>query len=213
MITKAFTKQYDDFKLSMPSLLLEPKKIYAVIGANGCGKSTMAKVLSGVIPSDEGFIKAVGIGYLPQKSYAFRSSVKRNVRLNASSKEIADALMERLALNEISSRNAKTLSGGQHARMALARLLAAKYDLVILDEPTAAMDVKNSLAAESIMKEYAKTGSSILLITHSLQQAKRIADEVIYIEDGKIVESGETEQVLNDPADKRTKAFIDFYGI
>jgi len=89
-----------------------------------------------------------------------------------------------------------------------------RYDLTILDEPTAAMDMETTLLSEKLIVEYVReTGCALILVTHSLQQARRIADQVLYFHKGKLLESGPKEQVLYAPAMAETKQFLEFYGI
>ena len=98
--------------------------------------------------------------------------------------------------------------------MALARLMMNAYELVILDEPTAAMDMETTLLSEQLIASYVKeTGCSLILVTHSLQQARRIADEVWYFHKGKLLETGLKEQVLYQPVQPETRQFLEFYGV
>lgn len=201
--------------LNTPELLLEPGTICAVIGANGSGKSTMAKLLSGVEKSDTGAVTLSGrVGYMPQKSYAFRMSTRKNILLAGSDNEKAERLMKALRIDHLADKPAYRLSGGETARMALARLMMKDYELVILDEPTAAMDMESTLFSEELLVDYCReSGCTTLLVTHSLQQAKRIADCVIFMDKGEAVENGAKNDVLLSPKDERTRRFLDFYGI
>jgi len=209
MIIHNFTKTYKDFGLDIKDLNLEEGKIYAVVGANGSGKSTLAKCIANIINNDQK-IKCVerSVGYLPQKAYGFRMSVKKNISLNTNNEETINKLINRLDIS--GDKKSKELSGGQLAKMVLARILVKDYDLLILDEPTAAMDMKSTYTAEELIKEYIDDRKVVLLITHSLPQAKRLANKVIYMEDGKIVEISETNKFFNNPTSNKTKAFIEF---
>lgn len=216
MKTKAFTKTYAGRRvLDLPDLELAAGSITAVIGANGSGKSTMARVLSGIEPADSGKpCVDARVGYLPQKSFAFRMSVEQNLAQNGGTEDRREQLLEALGLTELRRSRAKRLSGGETAKMALARILLGCYDLLILDEPTAAMDMASTLSAERLIQEYAEElGCAVLLITHSLQQARRIASEVLYLEAGKLIEQGSAETVLTEPKEIKTKQFLEFYGI
>ena len=98
--------------------------------------------------------------------------------------------------------------------MALARLMMNAYELVILDEPTAAMDMETTLLSERIITDYVqKTGCALILVTHSLQQARRIADKVLYFHKGKLLEYGPKEIVLYKPEKDETRQFLEFYGV
>lgn len=213
----AFTKTYAGREvLNLPEVELPDGQITAVIGANGSGKSTLAKVIAGVERPDQRdwHRPKVQIGYMPQKSYAFRMSTMKNIALNGRDTERRAALMSALQLNSLAKQRAKKLSGGETAKMALARLLMGKYELLILDEPTSAMDMESTLAAERQLSAYCRENScTILLITHSIQQARRISEQVIFLSQGELVEQGSTEIVLSTPNRGKTKQFLEFYGI
>lgn len=213
-----FVKTYDGRKvLDFPGMELENGKIYAVIGANGSGKSTFAKCLAGIVTADkkEKMIdKKYSVGYMPQKSYAFAMSVEKNIALGGEDKERAKELMEKLQMTHLAKKKANRLSGGETARMALGRVLMKSFDLLILDEPTAAMDIELSAISEDLMKEYCQEkGCSLILITHSLQQAKRVADEVMFFYKGELLETGAKDKVLYTPKCAETKRFLEFYGV
>ena len=212
-----FSKTYEGRTvLDFPGIELEPGSIYAIIGANGSGKSTFAKILAGILPADKrGRLTGGGsIGYMPQKNYAFRMSTRKNILLNGTDEARADALMEALQLTPLASKRGDRLSGGETARMALARLMMKSYDLVLLDEPTAAMDMETTLLSEQRIAAYVReTGCALVLVTHSLQQARRLADRVLYFHKGKLLEFGPKEQVLLAPEQPETRQFLEFYGI
>ncbi len=213
----AFSKTYDGRTvLDFPGMELQPGKIFAVIGANGSGKSTFAKILAGVLKADQKgrLLDTASTGYMPQKNYAFRMSTYRNILLNGKEYKLANKLMEDLQLSHLAEKRADRLSGGETARMALARLMMKRYDMVLLDEPTAAMDMESTLLSEKLITEYVRnTHCALILVTHSLQQARRIADEVWYFHRGKLLEAGAKEQVLNTPEKAETKQFLEFYGV
>ncbi len=217
MRISAFSKTYEDrCVLDFPGMELHSGKIYAVIGANGSGKSTFAKILSGILPADKkgAYFSGGTIGYMPQKNYAYRMSTKANILLNGKDEARADALMDAIQLRHLENKRADKLSGGETARMALVRLMMKQYDMVLLDEPTAAMDMETTLLSEKLIVEYVKeTNCALVVVTHSLQQARRIADEVLYFHKGILLETGPKEQVLSQPAKAETKQFLDFYGI
>ena len=212
----AFSKTYEGTKvLDFPGLDFEKGKIYAVIGANGSGKSTFGKVLSGVLNPDhrEHLPKNIAIGYMPQKSYGFRMTTKANILLNGKDENRARQLMDAIQIRHLEHKRADKLSGGETARMALARLMMRSYDVVILDEPTAAMDMETTSMAEDLIVKYVQeTGCVLILVTHSLQQARRIADEALYFRKGKLLEFGPKERVLYTPEKEETRKFLEFYG-
>lgn len=219
-----FTKSYHQKTvLDFPGMTLEPSSIYAVIGSNGSGKSTLAKVLSGVEKADSPGKPPLSChtdtGYLPQKPYAFHMTLRRNILLNKDKNdtcamEKADKLIKAFELADLADKNGARLSGGETARMALARLMIKDYSLLILDEPTAAIDMNNTLHAEQAIREYTKrTRASVLLITHSLNQALRLSDTVLYLENGILIEQGSTAEILKKPATSKLQNFLDFYSL
>ena len=217
MKTPAFTKTYGTrFSLELPELELPEGRITAVIGPNGSGKSTLAKVLAGIEPPDAKgrLLPAVRVGYMPQKSFAFRMRTERNILLNGGDAGRAAALMQALGMKGLARQSAKKLSGGETAKMALCRMLMGAYELLILDEPTAAMDMESTLAAEALIRSACEAQNcALLLITHSVSQARRLADRVIFLDHGKLVEQGESAQLLDAPKDAQTKRFLDVYGV
>ena len=212
-----FSKTYEGRTvLDFPGMELIPGKIYAIIGANGSGKSTFAKVLAGVLPADKRgrLLSGSSIGYMPQKNYAYRMTTRANILLNGKDESRAIRLMDAIQIRHLESKRADKLSGGETARMALVRLMMRPYDVVLLDEPTAAMDMETTLLSEALIGDYVKeSGCALILVTHSLQQARRIADEVWYFHKGQLLEAGPACQVLQAPAEAETKQFLDFYGI
>lgn len=214
MILPAFSKTYHGVKvLDFPGLELQPGKIYAILGANGSGKSTFAKIAAGILPADQKCRIPGSVGYLPQKPYAFRMTLRKNILLTAGRPERADELMRTLSLTELKEKRADRLSGGETARMAMARLMMKRYDMVILDEPTAAMDMESTSAAEELILKYVReTDCVLILVTHSLQQARRVADEAIFFHKGRLLENGPAEHVLYHPALAETRKFLEFYG-
>ena len=200
--------------LNIDSLELQNGRIYAVIGANGSGKSTLAKICAGVLKADGGYVKSgAEIGYMPQKSYAFKMSTSKNLRINGRDTEREKALLDALKISALADAKADKLSGGETARMALARLLMRDYELLILDEPSSAMDIESTLLSEKLVMDYRdKTGCAVLIVTHSIAEAERMADEVLFVSDGLLVERGTPEKLIHSPENDKTKEFIEFYS-
>jgi ABC-type glutathione transport system ATPase component len=217
MRTHAFSKTYGQrCVLELPELELPEGQITAVIGPNGSGKSTFAKILAGIERADgkKPILSDASVGYLPQKSFPFRMSTEKNILTNGTDRARALNLMKTLSIDTLAKQSAKKLSGGETARMALCRILMNRYDLLILDEPTTAMDMESTLAAEQLIRETCReTGCAVLLITHSISQARRISSRVLVLQRGELVEQGATEAVLSTPSKEVTRRFLDFYGL
>ena len=106
------------------------------------------------------------------------------------------------------------LSGGEAQRMALARVLVRSYDVLLLDEPTSSTDVRSMDQIETTLKEYVqKTQCTLIFSTHSPAQALRLADEVLYLEKGRLVEQGPAATLFHSPQDERTKAFLKHWSL
>lgn len=217
MEVRALSRTYDGRRVvDIPGFDFQPNTRYAVIGANGSGKSTLARLLAGIIPPDPGGSVSGGgpVGYMPQKSLGFHLSVRRNLRLgakDAQAGERAERLSAQLGLDALLKRDGGSLSGGETARLALARVLTGRWDTLILDEPTAAMDVSAALRAEECILEYQRsTGCTLVLITHALGQAERLGEQVLFLHEGRLLEHGPAEQVLHRPALPETRQFLRF---
>lgn len=123
------------------------------------------------------------------------------------------ALMEVLSIDNLAASNAKRLSGGETARMALARLLVGKYDYLLLDEPTAALDVTSTLVSERLLRTYLQSfDAGIVIVTHSIKQAERLSDEVLFMDNGRIIERGATARVLANPQTDELRRFLEVAG-
>ncbi len=214
MIIRGLTKTYNGrCVVELPSMELNDGRIYAIVGTNGSGKSTMVKLLAGIEKPDTGRKPLdLNIGYMPQQSYAFRMNVLKNIMLNGDDAERAMVLSEKMGLTALLGKSAKTLSGGELARMALCRLLMKDYDVLFLDEPTAAMDIEATAKSEALIKDYQeKTGCTVFIVSHSLQQAKRMSDEVIFLSEGRLAERCPTNR-LDAPETDEFRRFLEFYG-
>lgn len=216
---KDLQKKYDGkMVLDVESFTFQDGLRYALIGANGSGKSTLLRLIANVEKQTHGDIstpKAQQIGYMPQHSYGFSMSVLNNMLLAspASMRKEAKAdallLLSRLKLSALKRKNAARLSGGETERLALARLFLAKHEILLLDEPTASMDVASTSISEEAILEYADDNDvTLIFATHSLKQAERLADEVLFLADGKIVEHGKPDELFSNPKSDLLKEFL-----
>lgn len=217
MQVKSLVKHYNtEFTLNFPAYEFVPGARYAILGANGSGKSTLAKLLAGVLPADDGLLRpGCSVGYMPQKSMGFRLSVEQNLWLaapkDAGGETRVQTLLDELDLRRLARRDGGRLSGGETARLALARVLARTWDILILDEPTAAMDVSSALLAEdAILRYQQETNCTLLLITHSIAQAGRIAEQALFLHEGLLWEEGPCRELLLHPQRPETERFLHF---
>lgn len=223
MIVNMLSKTYNGRRvLEIDHFQIPPNSLCALIGANGSGKSTLARILAGTeSPDNRASVQnpeGLRVGYMPQHSYGFQMSVLKNVLLGmedtAANRAQAMQLLAELDVAQLARQSARRLSGGETARMALARLLLRDSELLIFDEPTAAMDVRSTLIAEALINSYRQSHSCrLLLVTHSLKQAQRLADYVGFLHEGRLLEFGPAAQVLTAPQQELTREFLDFYAL
>jgi ABC-type multidrug transport system ATPase subunit len=207
--------------LDIPSFRFQEGKKYALLGPNGSGKSTLIKILTGILKQDEGTVSCAvppeKIAYLPQSPYAFDLSVFQNVLLCAAGpdrKARARAAVDAVGLEAFLHARGSRLSGGETQRMALARLLAGDYRLLLLDEPTSAADLSAGDRMEAALMKYAAhTGCTILFSTHAPSLALRLADEGVMLDGGRIVEAGDIHALLSHPREAATQRFLQHWRI
>jgi tungstate transport system ATP-binding protein len=111
-------------------------------------------------------------------------------------------------MTDILNMNAKKLSGGEAAKTAMLRAAVLETELTLLDEPTSSMDIENTLRAERLTKDISKNGRTVIMVTHDFYQAKRIADYIIFMDKGRIIEMGEKDKVLSNPENKLVKLIL-----
>ena len=223
MINVSAYKEYNKKTvLDVRDVSFARNNIYAIIGSNGSGKSTLLKCVASLIKFNGKIecdgLKLKSVGYLPQKNYAFDMSVKNNMLLSRKIKYRKDALADALVmlkkfdLVQYVNKNASRLSGGETQKLAICRLFMGDYKLVLLDEPTASLDINSTLTAEEMIRDYQSSHRSTMIIaTHSLRQAKAISDYVVYIEKGIIEEITPTTEFFKEPQTEKAKAFLSFH--
>ena len=210
--------------LDRVSLLIRPGAPTVLIGPNGSGKTTLLRVAMGLLPPSVGRVTWDGIADAPpirraivfQRPVMLRRSVARNIRyaLKAAqiSKDRHDArlaeLLSLVGLDGLASRPARRLSGGEQQRLALARALARDPSVLFLDEPTASLDPASTKAIEDIIRAVAARGVKVVMATHDLGEARRLAGEVIFTHRGRIVESAEAQSFFQSPQTAEARAFL-----
>jgi ABC-type polar amino acid transport system ATPase subunit len=118
-------------------------------------------------------------------------------------------LLESVGLKEKARRYPESLSGGEQQRVAIARALAMHPALLLFDEPTSALDPKRSASLRSLLRGFVERGQTMVVVSHSIGFLDGLADQMLYMEAGEVIESGETNQLLNSPRDPRTKDFVE----
>lgn len=209
---------------------LEKGMFFSIIGPSGSGKTTLLKLIDGLEFPDSGSIRICGvpltdgnartirqkIGMVFQNPVLFNASVYENVAYSLRFRGISGSelrervfgILKMVKLEGLAKRNAISLSGGEAQRVALARALVYDPDLLLLDEPTANLDPTNSLIIEGILKEANSLGKTVILVTHNIFQARRLAKKVAFLLEGEVVELQDTEGLFNNPKDERTRRFI-----
>lgn len=212
----------DRLILDVPSLRFERGKRYGIIGENGSGKTTLLRVLMGTVKASQGSIEGLNldhrVGYLPQSPYAFSFSVLRNVSMTLENEQTREDLamdvLEEVGLGSLTHSRGSTLSGGEKQRLGLARVLAMPREVLLLDEPTSATDIRGTDIVEALLKEwFEKTRGLLIFSTHAPAQALRMADEVIFLENGKVIETGSPQDLFNHPREAETQAFLSHWVI
>lgn len=220
-------KSYGERKvLDIACLEIENGRVYAILGLNGSGKSTLLECISGLIEFDEGEIVYNGknslrdvkdkISIMTQNNYMFNKSVLSNIKTGLEFRKYDKNQIEKsvssylklLGLEPLLHKNAKKLSGGEKAKTALLRTAVLETNLTLLDEPTANMDLESTLKAEKLIKSMKNNSRTVLIVTHDLYQAQRIADFIIFMDNGKIIEIGSSEEVFGNPKNKLVRMIL-----
>lgn len=203
-------------RLANVGLAIEPGTITAICGPNGAGKSTLLQTLAGLIEPELGQVclgedKLAGmtsrargraIGYLPQAAeIAWDVPVRSLVALGRmphgdAQMQSVDAALEALNLTAFADRRAQTLSGGETARVLLARVLAGEPQWILADEPLAALDLAHQLALLAHLRRAADAGAGVVLVLHDLALAMNHADRVVVLDDGRVAADGACEDAL-----------------
>ena len=213
-LKKAFSS---DFTLQIDDLTVETGDRVALIGLNGSGKSTLLRLLAGQLFPDAGEIVCdtpkQRIGYQPQSPYAFRGTAEYNIRIAPDAPKNLGPLLKACRLEQLYKKKMTALSGGEKQRVYLARMLAGRYDLLLLDEPLSAADLQTGESLSRTLREACETaGKTLLFSTHLPKQAFDIANKILLLDGGNVVEYGSAEQ-LKAPGSDFGKAFFKLWNV
>jgi len=226
------TKTYNGRRvLHVGHLEVRQGEILALVGPSGAGKSTLLRLLNFLEPPTRGCIRFLDAEFdadrpMPlelrrrvttvfQQPALLNRSVWANVtyglrlRGQRDSAQLVAATLEQVGLNALARQRARSLSGGEAQRVALARAMVLQPDVLLLDEPTANLDPYNVGLIEEIVRSLNRErGTTQVLVTHNVFQARRLAHRVILLLEGQIIEVAETEAFFQSPCDPRTAAFV-----
>ncbi len=203
-------------------LTIEAGAPSVIIGPNGAGKSVLLRLLHGLLAPTEGRIAYAGPDAVRRQSMVFQRPVllRRSVMANAlyplrlagmaapEREAQARAALEMVGLAALADRPARRLSGGEQQRLALARAAALRPELLFLDEPCANLDPAATRALEQIVATLAARGTKIVMTTHDLGQAKRLAGEVLFLHRGRLLEQTPAAAFFATPATAEADAFL-----
>ena len=228
----------DNVILDDVNLTVKQGEVIVIIGPSGCGKSTLLRCINALEPIQEGQIlldgekiepKSKNLTQLRQKiGMVFQSyelfphlSVLDNIMLAPTKvqkrpkdevKEEALALLERVGLAEKAKSYPRELSGGQKQRVAIVRALCMHPEILLFDEVTAALDPEMVREVLDVMLNLAAQGRTMLIVTHERQFAKAVADRVIFLDNGNIVEDATPDEFFNHPKTSRAKQFLNMFA-
>ena len=217
------------------SLDVAPGEVVCLIGPSGSGKSTLLRCVNLLEQPNEGAIHVGGfeatdpdvdidkmrrkVGMVFQQFNLFpHLDAKRNCtiaqtkvlkRSQAEADEVAQRNLDRVGLGHLSDRFPDQLSGGQQQRVAIARALSMDPELMLFDEPTSALDPETVGDVLSVMRNLAKEGMTMLVVTHEMGFAREAADRIIFMDEGCIVEDADSERFFGDPRSERARSFLE----
>lgn len=229
------TKKFGDKEvLRIDQLAFRKGKITGIVGPSGAGKSTLLRILNALESPTTGEVTYFGqktrksrtdnlalqrnMTMVFQKPVLFDMSVYDNVAFglrarNMTNKEIENrvcSVLETIGMGTQSQQRAKTLSGGEAQRVAFARALVLRPEILLLDEPTANLDPANVELLESIVSSAnSEAAMSVLIVTHNLLQARRLAHDAAFFYQGRLIESGEATQIFQAPVHESTRMFVE----
>ncbi len=203
--------------LDIPHALIPADRICACVGPNGAGKTTFLKLIDGLIKPDSG---TVTFSAGPMKSSLvlhhtpmIKASARTNIAMVQDSDpsiqlSAIDAVMEQIGLSRLANSPAHKLSAGERQKLCLGRAILQKPNLVLLDEPTANLDPNTTEQVEEIIRQFKLHGSDVIFTSHQLAQVQRLAEYIIFIDQGQIKEKGPVGPFFVDPQTQAAKRYL-----
>ena len=235
IVCKGVKKWFGDFQaLRGITMSVKEREVVVIFGPSGSGKSTFIRTINRLEEHDEGEIIVDGVelnndlrnlekirsevGIVFQQFNLFpHLTVRRNLtlaptRVRKMSKfdadRLAESLLERVGIPEQIDKYPAQLSGGQQQRVAIARALAMQPKIMLFDEPTSALDPEMIKEVLDSMRELARSGMTMIVVTHEMGFAREVADRFFFFDEGLIVEEGTPEHFFENPREERTKLFL-----
>lgn len=214
------TKKYEDITvLDDISISVKKGEVLVIVGPSGCGKSTLLRSINGLEDIQDGRVIIEGKTGMVFQSYDLfpHMTVLQNLMLaplkvqKRKKEEVikeAEQLLERVGLSSKKNSYPRQLSGGQKQRVAIVRALIMHHEVLLFDEVTAALDPEMVREVLDVILDLAKQDKTMLIVTHEMAFAKAIADRVIFLEGGKIIEDTSPERFFDAPRSDRTKKFL-----
>jgi polar amino acid transport system ATP-binding protein len=233
-VYKTFYSRHKVEALVDVSLFVEKGEVVVICGPSGSGKSTLLRCLNHLETIDHGQIiidtihltdsrtninkvrAEVGMVFQSFNLFAHMTvlenvsiaQIKVRRRSRQDAHRIAMQLLEKVGIPEKAESYPSQLSGGQQQRVAIARALAMQPKIMLFDEPTSALDPEMIGEVLEVMKTLAREGMTMCCVTHEMGFAREVADRIVFMDEGRIVEIGTPEQLFKDPKEERTKAFL-----
>lgn len=231
---KNISKSFGD-KCILDDVSISVKKgeFVTILGPSGCGKTTLLRLLAGFGTADKGEIRINGedITNIPPhqrpvntvfQRYALfpHLDVYENIAFGLKlqkvpAEEIDKRVMKVLkmvSMTDYEDRDVESLSGGQQQRVAIARALAMEPDILCFDEPTSALDPELTGEVLKVIRSLAEHKTTMVIVTHEMAFARDVADQIIFMDGGVVVEQGDAKQVIDNPQEERTKQFLSRYS-
>ena len=202
------------------NLSLHEEGITVLLGANGAGKTIFLKLLAGLltpcsgsITSNKGNLSIKKSAFVSQEPVILRRTVLKNMlfvleRITSEKVTFAKELLKLMGLNKKEHQNALTLSAGEKQRLCLARAIITNPEILLLDEPTANIEPNSTTLIEKYLIQKVRSSRKIFFVTHDINQARRLADEIVFIHTGRVIEHSSADNFFKNPKTKEARKYI-----